>query len=268
MNIDFIRGLLTDEALKCLMEIVYVDEIDSTNAEVVRRIDAGKTENWVLVTTSQTAGRGRRGRVWLSPQGAGIYMSLVYRFNLATENLQSLSLLTAISLHESLSQLGVEGLQLKWPNDLLHGKKKLAGILLDLKTHQAETYMVFGVGINIDLPSNVVAQIDRPVTDINAICVSQIEQTAIVASLINRLSENLNIFLKFGFASFKDAWNKLDCYLGADIVIKNGETLAIGKSAGVDDQGGLLLESALGLRTINGGEIIPSLRELNEASNS
>ena len=60
--------MLTDEALKCFMEIVYVDEIDSTNAEAARRIDAGKRENWVLITTAQTAGRGRRGRVWLTPK--------------------------------------------------------------------------------------------------------------------------------------------------------------------------------------------------------
>ena len=267
MNINSIRGMLTDEALKCFMEIVYVDEIDSTNAEAARRIDAGKRENWVLITTAQTAGRGRRGRVWLSPQDAGIYMSLVYRFNVSAENLQSLSLLTAISLHESLSQLGVEGLQLKWPNDLLHGKKKLAGILLDLRTCQTETYMVFGIGINTNLPSSVMAQVDRPVTDINTIYASPIEGTAIVASLINRLSENLNIFLKYGFASFKGSWNKLDCYLGADIVIQNGETRVTGKSAGVDEQGGLLLQSSSGSRTINGGELFPSLRELNEASN-
>ena len=85
MNINSIRGMLTDEALKCFMEIVYVDEIDSTNAEAARRIDAGKRENWVLITTAQTAGRGRRGRVWLSPQDAGIYMSLVSRFNVSAE---------------------------------------------------------------------------------------------------------------------------------------------------------------------------------------
>ena len=132
MDEQILRNLLTLESEKSIGKVQIFDEIDSTNSESLRQIQSGNIENRVVVASSQTAGRGRRGRQWLSPKNAGIYLSLTRRFSMEANALQALSLVTAISVVEALYQLGAQGLQLKWPNDVLFEKKKLAGILLEL----------------------------------------------------------------------------------------------------------------------------------------
>ena len=132
MNKAFIEKHLSPGSRGDLGEIILFEEIDSTNAESLRLLKAGRTGSWIVLAQSQTAGRGRSGRSWSSYPGAGIYLSLVRRCNLAADALQSLSLVTAISRHAALTALGVQNLQLKWPNDVLHEKRKLAGILLEL----------------------------------------------------------------------------------------------------------------------------------------
>jgi len=264
MNQQAIQNLLSPEALVVIDDIQLFDEIDSTNAESLRQIQAGKTGNRLILAVSQTAGRGRRGREWLSLSGAGIYLSFTRQFNLEPNALQGLSLLTAISLQSALSDLGISGLQLKWPNDVLHEKKKLAGILLELQDSGQAVYVVFGVGVNINLPEKARQEIGRPVTDIAALTDPVADINAIVATLMNTLCANLALYEKDGFAPFQQTWNQLDCYKGSDIVIESGENRSLGKSLGVDASGALLMQTASGQRRISGGEIFPSLREASD----
>ena len=142
MNEALIEKHLSPEARADLGEVILFEEIDSTNAESLRLLKAGKTGSWIVLAQSQIAGRGRSGRTWSSYKGAGIYLSLVRRFTLAADALQSLSLVTAISLHAALTALGVQNLQLKWPNDVLHEKRKLAGILLELHKMESTLHVV------------------------------------------------------------------------------------------------------------------------------
>ena len=264
MEKQSIEEMLSPQSKRALMEIQLFDDIDSTNAEAIRQIQAGNTENRLLLASSQFAGKGRRGRQWLSPEGAGIYLSLARQFSLEPNQLQGLSLLTAISLKSALNQLGVSALKLKWPNDVLSGKKKLAGILLELQQSGGHCFVVFGVGINVALPAEVVEELDRPVTDITSITGMAVDRNAVVAAFVNELSNNLEEYEENGFSSFKQSWNESDYYLNSDIVIQNGETRIIGKSLGVDQDGALLLQTATGTQTINGGEVFPSLREISD----
>lgn len=260
MEKSAIRDLLSIESQRTFEEIQLFEEIDSTNAEAIRQIRAGNSANRLLVAESQTAGRGRRGRKWVSPRNGGIYMSLVRQFTLPPNALQGLSLLTAISLKSALDSLGVTGLKLKWPNDILYQKMKLAGILLELQQREQHCYLVFGIGLNVALPAKVKAELDQSVTDITSIADFDFDNNQLVATVINELCSNLLEYERSGFSAFKKRWNDADLFLNKNVEIHNGEKRIIGKSLGVDTNGALLLETTAGLQSINGGEVFSSLR--------
>ena len=268
MDIQLIQHHLNPLSRKMFGEIQLHEEIDSTNADALRQLREGKVGNWIVLATSQSAGRGRRGRQWLSPKNAGIYISLVRLFEVNADALQAWSLVTALSLRQALAKLGINDLSLKWPNDILHHKKKLAGILLELQQSADHCHVVFGVGINIALPEGAIEKIDRAVTDIAAICKEQDptssipDSNRIIAELVNEMSANLEKYLDQGFVPFQALWNQADCYLDCDIVIENSSSRTIGKSLGVDESGGLILQSANGTKSVHGGEIFPSVHEL------
>ena len=264
MDEQTLRNLLNLESEKSIDRIQIFDEIDSTNSEALRQIQSGNTQNRVVFANSQTAGRGRRGRQWVSPKNAGIYLSHTRRFSMEANALQALSLVTAISVLEALRELGVQGLQLKWPNDVLFEKRKLSGILLELQHQDASRFVVFGVGVNIELSAGSLERIDRPATDLNSIVSESPSRVILLAALLNQLCRNLEKYESSGFSSFEERWNGLDCYRMIDIEIQNGDSRLIGKSLGVDSEGSLLLQTVKGIQSINAGEVFPSLRPLSE----
>lgn len=264
MDEQALRSLLSLEFEQSLGKIQIFDEIDSTNSESLRQIQSGSIENRAIIANTQTAGRGRRGRQWLSPKNAGVYLSLTRHFSMEANALQALSLVTAISVLDVLQKLGAQGLQLKWPNDVLFEGKKLAGILLELQQKDALSFVVFGVGVNIELSAEAAGSIDRPVIDLSSIIDEPPARIVLLAALLNKLCLNLSKYERSGFASFEERWNSLDCYRMSDIEIQNGETVLTGKSLGVDSEGSLLLETEQGIQSINSGEVFPSLRPATE----
>lgn len=238
--------------------------IDSTNTEAIRQLQAGRKGCFLLLAHTQTAGKGRRGRVWQSPPGAGIYMTLVRPFLHATRELQALSLITALSVHEALQIYKIKDFQLKWPNDLLVGKRKLGGILLELRQANDASYVLFGIGINLKLPDTTRAAIDQPAIDLYSLLLSKPDKSLIVARLIESLFKNIDEFEISSFSSFQARWNALDCYLGQKIESHIGDQLKIGISMGVDATGALILKTATGMEKIGGGEIFPSILRANE----
>lgn len=246
-----------------LTDVQQFAEIDSTNVEAMRQLQSGKTGCFLLLAHAQSAGRGRRGRVWRSPAGAGVYMTLVRPFALGTTGLQALSLITALSVHEALKSYGIVGIQLKWPNDLLVEKHKLAGILLELKQTNNASYVLFGIGINLLLPVDVRDSIDQPVTDLGTLLRCTPDKSMVVTRVIECLLKNLEEFENSAFSTFQARWNALDCYFGQDIVLQLGEQRKIGNAQGVDETGALLLKTAMELEKISGGEISSSILPAN-----
>ena len=123
--------------------------VDSTNAEVMRRLDAGAATPFAVVAERQTAGRGRRGRAWVSPFGANLYCTLGISVRGGPKELEGLSLVVGLAVVRAIQSLGIAGVGLKWPNDILLDGKKLAGILLELTGDPADLCSVaIGIGIN------------------------------------------------------------------------------------------------------------------------
>jgi len=265
MNEKSLYLTLTPKTIELVPVVNVFTEIDSTNAESLRRIKRGEREGFLIAASAQSAGRGRRGREWLSSANAGLYMSLALPFPVAVTNLQALSLVTALSVHEALKSLYSLELQLKWPNDLLAENKKLAGILLERQQVKEGAVIVFGIGVNVNIPDSDKAQIDRPITDLSCLSDVAVEMNVLCGTIVNDLVDRVGLFCNEGFLPFQNRWNELDFYNGREVAIEDGNSRTVGKSLGVDESGCLKLQSAKGTITIGSGEIMPSLKLLPDS---
>ncbi len=230
----------------------------STNADLLARA-ATLERNTVLIAERQSAGRGRAGRSWLSGEGS-LTFSLAWKFDGPLHALAGLPLAVGVALAETLAALDVK-VQLKWPNDLLKDGAKLAGVLIETQAapHGA-VWAVIGIGINLQLPDELEAQIDRPAA--SAPWLAAMARDALMGALLNGLAQVLSEFATRGFAPFCARWNALHAYQGSPVVIiDRGVTIDEGIAAGVDDSGALLLDRASGRVAIHAGDVSLRARE-------
>jgi BirA family transcriptional regulator, biotin operon repressor / biotin---[acetyl-CoA-carboxylase] ligase len=239
--------------------------INSTNTVAMEHAQRGALIHLVLAE-HQSQGRGRRGRTWVSPFGRNIYLSLVWSFQNGVAALEGLSLLVALAVVRALKRLGVHGLALKWPNDVLLDGSKLAGILLEIQGDMTgPCRVVIGIGLNVQMPRAAAAHIDQAFSDLQASAV-MLDRNRIAAALIDELFSALDSFDAHGFAPCREEWEALDLYKGREVEVHSGNSTIRGIVKGVDAGGALLLNTASGLQVINGGEVFPSLRPITAPS--
>ena len=207
----------------------------------------------VCLAEQQTAGRGRRGRAWISPPGGNLYLSVSWSFAGGAELLQGLSLAVGVVLCDALEQHGASGLSLKWPNDALRHGRKLAGILVEVQTTTAGTpSVIIGVGINVRVPPFESAAIEQPWADLRDINLSRNE---LAAAFLDRLLPLLACYADTGFEPFRRPWEARHAHANRLVTIEQAGELTVGRAAGVDGTGALMLETAEGTLTIHGGEV-------------
>lgn len=252
-----IRANLSAEAEVLLTELQLPGIIDSTNTAALNRIAEGPVQGFVCSAEQQTAGRGRRGRAWISPYGSNIYMSVVWSFEGGAAALEGLSLAVGVAVCEALEDLGLTGLKLKWPNDILFDGKKLAGILLEMVGDAAGScQVVIGLGVNVKMPTEPGREIDQAWVDTSNLPGGHhIDRNRLQSALLNSLLPALKKFQTRGFSGFREGWLIRDAYAEQSVVVILGEQKISGRALGVDERGALLLETALGVKTFNGGEI-------------
>jgi len=238
--------------------------VDSTNEMIKTKIHRGELTGsepgYTVFAEAQTAGRGRRGRQWVSPLGSSLYFSTHWRFEQGISATMGLSLAVGIALSEALTELGVSNLGLKWPNDLYYHGKKLAGILIELESQGADSCdIVIGVGVNIKLPPQVNELIDQPYTDLAQAEIG-FDRNKIASAILLKLWQVLAEFDQHGFKAMVNRWNQYDCFVGQQVELLVGSKRIAGIAKGVDDQGGIVLLSEGCEQTYFGGEI--SLRKV------
>ncbi|MEX2129866.1 MAG: bifunctional biotin--[acetyl-CoA-carboxylase] ligase/biotin operon repressor BirA [Pseudohongiellaceae bacterium] len=266
LNRQAIREGLSPQSDSALSEIDLYLSIDSTNSEAMRRIQKGAKGRQLIVAEQQLAGRGRRGRAWLSPMARNVYMSLIWPFDNGITALEGLSLVIALSLVRALQELGLPGmehLRVKWPNDVWLQNKKLAGILLELQGDaQGPLQVVIGIGLNVNMPLQLHQEIQQPVTDLSSNGNFKVDRNRIVTQVVSQLDKDLRQFSASGFAAFKDTWHQYDVFHGQTVEVTRGNNRIVGKVTGVDATGALVLSTPTGIELITGGEVFPSVRVL------
>ena len=236
------------------------DSIDSTNAEALRLVGAGCEAPFLVLAEQQTAGRGRRGRKWVSPFAQNVYYSLVLRIESGLRQLEGLSLVVGLAVMQALRESGVQGAALKWPNDVLVGQKKIAGILLELVGDPADIcHVVLGIGINVNMQR--ADDVDQQWTSLQLQTGSPVDRNALVARLGLQLQDYLERHRLGGFIALQEEWEQNHAWQGRPVSLIAGAHQIDGVVLGVDHQGALRL-SVDGVEKIySGGELSLRLRD-------
>ncbi|GAB2687646.1 bifunctional biotin--[acetyl-CoA-carboxylase] ligase/biotin operon repressor BirA [Aliiglaciecola sp. 3_MG-2023] len=228
--------------------------IDSTN-QFIRDMKVTPSNGYVCLAEAQTAGRGRRGRTWVSPYGSSIYMSMFWSFAGGYQAINGLSLVIGIAVVRALQTLSVKGAMLKWPNDVYLQDKKLAGILVEVEGQMGSACdCILGIGLNIDLPTKDL-EIDQPWIDLAQATGLVIDRNKLAATLIDELIKALVIFETKGLTPFISQWADLDYFYNKPVKLMIGNQCVFGKVKGIDNDGALLLERDGKIETYHGGEI-------------
>lgn len=262
---ELIRKLLNQKSSLIFKEVFCFSELDSTNQYLLDLSDSGKASySSVCVAERQTAGRGRRGRKWVSPFARNIYCSVLWRFDKPLVELEGLSLVVGLSILSALEEMSYSNIQMKWPNDLLYENKKLAGILLEVRGDLTDFCdVVIGFGINVSMSSESASEIDQAWTDLTSISAIPLDRNILIARILNQLADDIAEFEKKGFAVFQNRWNKKDAYFSKEVVVVAGKDKIEGLSKGVSEKGALIVKSGSEERVFHGGEV--SLRGADAA---
>ena len=261
IDADAVRDALDASALGRLANLESFAAIESTNTYLMQQDGPLPGMLRVALTANQTAGRGRHGKTWQLPPGSGLALSMAYTFAAQPGNLPALTLAIGNAAIDALEELGVGGIQLKWPNDLIAGDAKLGGILTEARGRDAAGLtVVTGLGINLDLgPDFELAANDepaRPVTDIETLVTTLPRSEAIAAALVNRFHDAFARFASTGFAGFASRWADRDWLRGRNVIVETAQARVAGIAAGIAEDGALLLETGGTVRRVTSGTVL------------
>jgi BirA family biotin operon repressor/biotin-[acetyl-CoA-carboxylase] ligase len=228
--IEFLDGAGIAARLRSLdarITLEIVDEIESTSTRLLQLAGEGAPSGTCLAAEWQRAGRGRRGRSWVSSLGGSLTFSLLWRFDRGAGHLGGLSLAVGEAVARALIECGVERVQVKWPNDVVADFRKLAGILVETSGEmQGPSVAVIGVGVNYRLGERVLDLIDQPVTDVAQCSPCVPSRSELLARLLATLAASLEEFDLRGFASSRDAWRSMHAYQGRRVHVLPGREAA------------------------------------------
>lgn len=248
LDVECILDQLVDK------RVTVLPVVDSTNQYLLDRITELQSGD-ACVAEYQQAGRGRRGRQWISPFGANLYLSMFWRLEQGPAAAMGLSLVIGIVMAEVLKDLGAQDVRVKWPNDLYLNDRKLAGILVELtgKTGDA-AQLVIGAGINLAMRETNANAINQGWINLQEAGIN-IDRNELAATLLNELRQSLRQFEIDGLAPFIARWRALDNFIDRPVKLLIGEQQIFGIARGIDQQGALLLDQDGVIKPFIGGEI-------------
>jgi BirA family transcriptional regulator, biotin operon repressor / biotin---[acetyl-CoA-carboxylase] ligase len=254
-----ITQLLPAASRKHVRHIETAWTVDSTNSVLLARPNSPFGVSDVCLAEYQTAGRGRRGRVWLAPPGGSICLSLGWTFREVPPEIGALGLAIGVCALRALRELGVEKASLKWPNDILIEGKKLGGILIELRAESAgPANVVIGIGLNVSLGAGLLERIGETgvaATDLASAGLNQPSRNALAAALIDQALQGLLAFETDGLRPFVEEWRTADALRGRQVDVQTLEGVARGLARGIDLHGALVIETPQGVKRFVSGDV-------------
>jgi len=254
LQADLIHQAMDCRSITLLGDLDLNTETDSTNARLRRLLDSGTPLGSACLSDSQSDGRGRRGRHWVSPAGSNIYLSVAWRYAGSTD-LSGLSLALGVAAGNALEDIGLIGTGLKWPNDLVWRGRKLGGILIEAFSNPSDTTVIAGIGINTHLPKQQAEDIDQPWTDIQRILGRPVSRNQLAGRLLHHLLTTLNHFADDGLSPWLHQYAERDTLAGhaVTLTLPNGSRTH-GIARGIDLHGALMIEDDRGISSHPIGE--------------
>lgn len=249
-----IAAALGERASRFALEVR--ETCSSTSDAVLARLREGAPSGCVVVSEAQTAGRGRRGRSWLSAPGDSLTYSLLWRFPAGAQPPVGLSLAVGVGVARALEDLGAAGIGLKWPNDILADGAKLGGILIETVTEGGCHSAVIGIGLNVRLSRGIAAAVDVRAGALDAAMPRAPSRNLLLARLLASLAEVLDEYARTGFAAYAGEWQARHVHAGRMVrILADGADAIEGRALGVDADGALLLDTAIGVKRIVSGDV-------------
>lgn len=257
LDADAIRAAMATDARARLQALEVAWRIDSTNSALLARC-APEDGIAALLAEQQTAGRGRRGRAWVSPLAAHLYLSVLRRFDGGLARLGGLSLVAGIAVAEALRDRFGIAVGLKWPNDLLLDGRKLGGILVEGGgEHGGPVQAVIGIGINVRMPETVATDIGQPWIDLASVDSSMgLQRSRLAATVLESLVRALDDFDAHGLPAFLERYRALDVLSGHAIDVHGPDGVQAMQALGLAGDGGLRVRRDDGSESIlHSGEV-------------
>jgi BirA family biotin operon repressor/biotin-[acetyl-CoA-carboxylase] ligase len=238
----------------------YFSEIDSTNAYARRFAEQGAGEGAVIIAEAQTRGRGRSNRSWVSPPFVNLYFSVILRPQLPPVHAPQLTLMAAVALTDTIAEFLPSPPIIKWPNDILVGGKKLAGVLTESSCDSERIeFVILGIGVNLNYPVASMPEVIRErATSIVSLTEKNVSREAFMRRLIQDLDRCYGELEEVGFNSLATRWEAVFGLRGKKVRVEMAEQIMIGTARGIDKDGALILEDERGERQrIVAGDVVP-----------
>lgn len=253
-----INEAVDDRAGALISSLEIHDQIDSTNRYLVECSQHNAVSGAVCFAEHQTAGKGRRGRQWVSPYGSNIYLSILWRFQQGPAAISGLSLAIGVAVIRALKQHRINDVGLKWPNDIYSQGKKLGGILVEVSGEtDGPCSAVIGLGLNLFVPEMEAQSITQAWTDLSKITgQTRLFRNKLAGTLLNHLLPVIAEYEGVGIQAHLDEWRSYDCLTGKPATLFIGQQQFEGIVQGIDDNGMLLIERPDGsVQTFASGEV-------------
>lgn len=261
LDVEAVRTLLPGPLRAVLREGACAGELDSTNAQLLARAAPPAGHFDFLTAEFQTAGRGRRGRSWLAPPGGAVCLSWSWSFEALSPAMGALSLAIGVSTLRALRGLGIDGVRLKWPNDLVTPHGKLGGILIEMRTESGgPVHVVVGIGLNVALPAELRARLagmGTAAADLASLAAPAPPpaRAALAAALLREGVGAMGEFAQRGFAPFLDEYLAADALRDRPVRLQGSGPVEDGVARGVDTDGALRVEHGEQIHRIIAGEV-------------
>ncbi len=237
----------------------YYEEISSTNDKVMALASEGFPEGTLVIAESQTKGRGRLGRNWISLPKKGLYFSFLLRPPVEARLIPQLTLISALTMIESLEALYGVDARLKWPNDIVINGKKLAGILAEAQVEpQRVKFVVIGIGLNVFYqPEDFIGEFRYLPTSLSIeLATEDIRRQDIVTTFGEHFESNYSAYLKDGFLPWLERLREKSMILNKKVVVTTGNETISGEAIDFSEEGGIIIRSPSGInKTIWVGDV-------------
>ncbi len=254
-----INEILSEKNKALISTLEIHDTINSTNCYLVERSQNNVPSGFVCFAEHQTAGKGRRGRQWVSPYGSNIYVSILWRFQQGgIAGTAGLSLAIGIAVIRALKQHNINDVGLKWPNDIYSQGKKLGGILIEVSGEaDGPCAAVIGLGLNLFLPETQAQGITQAWTDLTKIIgENPLIRNKLAGTVLDHILSIINGFETVGIKAYLDEWRSYDCLKGHTATLFIGQQQVEGIVEGIDENGLLLIKRSDGsIQAFASGEV-------------
>lgn len=259
LSVEGIEALLSADVRDHLESLQVEWTLDSTNTKLLDALPPAAGSAAVMLAEHQTGGRGRRGRAWVAPPGGAVCLSVGWQYSELPADLSALSLIVGLCVVNALHELGIEGVRLKWPNDLVTAHGKLGGILIEMRAEAGgPVQVVIGMGLNVRLDDDTRRCIEATGNvpdDIRAHRDPAPPRNALVAGILRRLLPALREFPRHGLKPHLSHWNACDALFDQQVNVENAGEITRGIARGIDAHGALLVETPRGVQRFISGEV-------------